>query len=165
MKTYDKLGIALSSYDGYQRSKDGSKGYRWSNYILDLTNTYPEYIIPTANGGTNKNWTQQKESFISQLEKEIQTGKYLNMGELELEEPWAQRSFDPTSLLFIDDEESDAPSLDRIYADIEMTDVSKAAAIQTAPVSPLTTNFAYFKRLGNSSSIVPADSKGALDIF
>ena len=81
LKTYDKLGIALSSYDGYQRSKDGSKGYRWSNYILDLTNTYPEYIIPTANGGTNKNWTQQKESFISQMEKEIQTEKYLNMGE------------------------------------------------------------------------------------
>ena len=83
LKTYDKLGIALSSYDGYQRPKDNSKGYRWSNYILDLTNTYPEYIIPTANGGTNKSWTQQNESFISQLEKEIQTGKYLNMGELE----------------------------------------------------------------------------------
>ena len=83
LKTYDKLGIVLSSYDGYQRPKDNSKGYRWSNYILDLTNTYPEYIIPTANGGTNKSWTQQNESFISQLEKEIQTGKYLNMGELE----------------------------------------------------------------------------------
>ena len=51
--------------------------------------------------------------------------EFRNMVELELEEPWAQRSFDPTSLLFIDDEESDAPSLDGIYADIEMTDEYK----------------------------------------
>tara|TARA_B100000427_G_scaffold287864_2_gene262717 strand:+ start:686 stop:1780 length:1095 start_codon:yes stop_codon:yes gene_type:complete len=86
LKTYDKLGIALSSFDGYQNPKDGSKGYRWSNYILDLSNKYPEYIIPTSNGGTSKNWTKAKKgknSFIDQLESEIQTGKYFNMGELE----------------------------------------------------------------------------------
>ncbi len=86
LETYDKLGIALSSFDGYQSPKDGSKGYRWSNYIIELTNKYPEYIIPTVNGGTSKNWTKGKtgkKSFIEQLEKEIKTGKYFNMGELE----------------------------------------------------------------------------------
>ena len=86
LATYDKLGLALSSFDGYQRPKDGSKGYRWSNYIIDLTNNYPQYIIPTVNGGTSKNWTKGKtgkNSFINQLENEIQKGKYFNMGELE----------------------------------------------------------------------------------
>ena len=35
--------------------------------------------------------------------------------EEELQEPWAQRSFDPTSLLFLEDESLDAPALDGGY--------------------------------------------------
>jgi sulfite reductase beta subunit-like hemoprotein len=38
------------------------------------------------------------------------------MVEEELKEPWAQRSFDPTSLLFIEDESQDAPALDGAFA-------------------------------------------------
>jgi len=87
LKTLDKYAIALTCFDGYQRPKDGSKGYRWSDYILDLVNKYPEYFVPTANGGTNPNWVKQKggksKHFIDQMEKEIKTGKYFNMGELE----------------------------------------------------------------------------------
>ncbi len=36
---------------------------------------------------------------------------YRDLVEEQLQEDWAQRSFDPTGLLFIDDEEADAPSL------------------------------------------------------
>ena len=36
--------------------------------------------------------------------------------EEQLQEDWAQRSFDPTGLLFIDDEEADAPALDGDFA-------------------------------------------------
>ena len=39
------------------------------------------------------------------------------MVEEELQENWAQRSFDPTSLLFIEDESLDAPPLDGAYRD------------------------------------------------
>lgn len=81
--TFDELGIALTAADGYQRPKDGTKGYRWSEYILELANTYPDYFIPTANGGTNKNWLREKESFIEQMEEEINSGKYYSMGELD----------------------------------------------------------------------------------
>ena len=35
--------------------------------------------------------------------------------EEELRKPWAQKSFDPTPLLFIEDESIDAPSLDGVY--------------------------------------------------
>ncbi len=35
--------------------------------------------------------------------------------EEELKQPWAQRSFDPTTLLFLEDEAKDAPPLDRGY--------------------------------------------------
>ena len=35
--------------------------------------------------------------------------------EQEMARPWAQRSFDPTDLLFIEDEEADAPALDGDY--------------------------------------------------
>ena len=36
--------------------------------------------------------------------------------EREMQQPWAQRSFDPADLLFIEDEEADAPALDGDYA-------------------------------------------------
>ena len=38
--------------------------------------------------------------------------EFRKLVEEELKEPWAQKSFDPTSLLFIEDESLDAPSLD-----------------------------------------------------
>ena len=40
---------------------------------------------------------------------------FRTMVEEELQEDWAQRSFDPTSLLFIEDESVDAPPLDGAY--------------------------------------------------
>ena len=41
---------------------------------------------------------------------------YRDLVEEQLTEDWAQRSFDPTGLLFIDDEQADAPPLDGKYA-------------------------------------------------
>ena len=41
--------------------------------------------------------------------------EFRDMVEEELEQPWAQRSFDPTSLLFIEDESKDAPPLSAAY--------------------------------------------------
>ncbi|MCH8205887.1 MAG: nitrite/sulfite reductase [Chloroflexi bacterium] len=41
--------------------------------------------------------------------------EFRGMVEEELKEPWAQRSFDPTSLMFLDDEAKDAPSLTASY--------------------------------------------------
>ena len=42
--------------------------------------------------------------------------EYRDLVEEQLQEDWAQRSFDPTGLLFIDDEEADAPSLSGDFA-------------------------------------------------
>ena len=41
--------------------------------------------------------------------------EFRGMVEEELAQPWARKSFDPTSLLFIDDEAADAPSLSAAY--------------------------------------------------
>lgn len=86
MRKMDELGVALIAFDGYQRprqGKAGGEGYRWSDYIIQIANAYPDYFIPTTNGGTNKNWTAQKDSYISQLEQQVKTGQYPIMGELE----------------------------------------------------------------------------------
>lgn len=87
LKTFDELGIALLAADGYQRPKDGSSGYRWSTYILDLANAHPSYFVPTANGGTNPNWLAEKggkaEHFIDQMEVAIRSGIYHSMGEFD----------------------------------------------------------------------------------
>jgi predicted TIM-barrel fold metal-dependent hydrolase len=86
--TMDELGVALLAADGYQAPKDGkTKGYRWSYYIRSLVNQYPDRFIPTANGGTNPNWLQEKggkkKHFIDQMEKHVHAGVYANMGELD----------------------------------------------------------------------------------
>ncbi|MBT6096267.1 MAG: amidohydrolase family protein [Rhodospirillaceae bacterium] len=84
----DDIGMALMAPDGYQRAKDGqTKGYRWSSYILGLVNRYPGRFAPTANGGTNPNWLQQKggksKHYIDKLQKHVRTGVYAHMGELD----------------------------------------------------------------------------------
>ena len=42
--------------------------------------------------------------------------EFRKLVEEQLQEDWAQRSFDPTGLLYIDDEEADAPALDGNFA-------------------------------------------------
>jgi len=82
----DELGVALIAADGYQRKADGSAGYRWSNYMLEAAEMYPDRFIPTTNGGTSPNWLEQKDgtgSFIEQLEKQIRAGHYALIGELD----------------------------------------------------------------------------------
>jgi predicted TIM-barrel fold metal-dependent hydrolase len=86
MRKMDELGVALIAFDGYQwprQGKGGEESYRWSDYIVQIANAYPDYFIPTTNGGANKNWTAQKDSYIGQLEQQIKTGQYPIMGELE----------------------------------------------------------------------------------
>lgn len=86
MRRMDELNIALIGFDGEQRppgKEKSEKGHRWSDYILQIANAYPGYFIPTTNGGTSKNWREQKDSFISQLEQQAKTGQYALIGEVE----------------------------------------------------------------------------------
>lgn len=86
MQKMDELGVALVAFDGYQRPDDGKNGeggYRWSDYIIQIVNAYADRFIPTTNGGTSKNWLEQKDSFITQLEQQVKTGQYPIIGELD----------------------------------------------------------------------------------
>ena len=88
LRIMDELGIALIAFDGRRRSKDRSKGYRWSYYIRALVNRYPDYFIPTTNGGVNSNWIKQKGGaswdYIDQMEKYVRAGIYAHIGEIEV---------------------------------------------------------------------------------
>lgn len=82
----DELGIALTAADGRQRESDGSAGYRWSNYMLEAADKYPDRFVPTTNGGTSSNWLEQKSgagSFIEQLEQQVRSSRYALIGELD----------------------------------------------------------------------------------
>lgn len=81
----DKLGVALIAFDGYQakKGKKKEKGYRWGYYIHELVNAYPDRFILATNGGTNKNWLKQKDSFVSQTEDHVRSGQYPIMGEFD----------------------------------------------------------------------------------
>ncbi len=81
----DELGVALIAFDGYQAPKEHKKqkGYRWGYYIHEIVNAYPDRFILAANGGTNKNWLLQKDSFVSQTEEHVRSGDYPVMGEFD----------------------------------------------------------------------------------
>ncbi|NQV82691.1 MAG: amidohydrolase family protein [Rhodospirillales bacterium] len=82
----DELGVALIAFDGYQAPKNKNKpqeGYRWGYYIHEIVNAHPDRFILATNGGTNKNWTKGKDSFVSQTEDHVQSGQYPIMGEFD----------------------------------------------------------------------------------
>lgn len=81
----DKAGLALMALDGYQAKKgEGKKkGYRWGYYLNDVINKHPDHFILASNGGTNKNWLKEKDSFIRELVKQVKTGDYPIMGEFD----------------------------------------------------------------------------------
>lgn len=82
----DELGIALIAADGKQRRSNGDAGYRWSDYLLEVADEYPDRFIPVTNGGTNSNWLEQKSgagSFIEKLEEQVRSRRYALIGELD----------------------------------------------------------------------------------
>ena len=85
MMVMDKLGLAIIAFDGYQAPKESEmqKGYRWGYYIHSIVNDYPHHFVLATNGGTNKNWLQQKISFVDQTVKHVRGGNYPIMGEFD----------------------------------------------------------------------------------
>jgi predicted TIM-barrel fold metal-dependent hydrolase len=85
LKAMDQLGVALIAFDGHQakRTAGSAKGYRPSFYTNQLVNAYPQRFIPTTNGGTNKNWFREKDSFVEYLMDAVASQQYSLMGELE----------------------------------------------------------------------------------
>ncbi len=81
----DALGVALMALDGYQakKSKKKKKGYRWGYYIHQVVNAHPDRFLLATNGGTNKNWLKQKNSFVSQTGDHVRSGQYPIMGEFD----------------------------------------------------------------------------------
>jgi len=87
LSVMDNLAISQIAFEGAQAAADPTlSGYRWSTYINKLVADYPDYLFLTANGGSNNNWANQNggdNSYITQLEQAIHSGRYALMGELE----------------------------------------------------------------------------------
>lgn len=84
----DELGLALMATEGKQAKKradspQGYKGYRWSGYVRELAAAHPDRFVAANDGGSNKNWTTGKDSFIAQTEDHVRAGRYAIMGEFE----------------------------------------------------------------------------------
>ena len=84
----DELGIALIAFDGRGvRGKRKKKVYRWSYYIQEIVNAHPGRFILATNGGTNRNWLNRRgggpKDYIDQLERQVRSGAYPVMGEIE----------------------------------------------------------------------------------
>ena len=89
----DEIGLALIAFDGRRAPKrgGGKKGYRWGYYIHQVVNAHPDRFILATNGGTNRNWTRGKESFIAQVEAQVRAGAYPIMGEFEFRHYMSKR--------------------------------------------------------------------------
>lgn len=85
LKAMDSEGIALIAFDGYQaeKTKNSPTGYRWGYYIHEVVNAHPDRFVLATNGGTNKNWIEQRSSFIEETERQVRSGDYPIMGEYE----------------------------------------------------------------------------------
>ncbi len=86
VKGMDELGealLALFTFQAPEGRKKQKKGYRWNYYIHEVVNQYPDYFILSTNGGVNKNWFKQKNSYIKQLEQHVRSGAYPIMSEIE----------------------------------------------------------------------------------
>jgi predicted TIM-barrel fold metal-dependent hydrolase len=81
----DELGVALIAFDGFQapRKSKMQRGYRWGYDVHYIVNAYPDRFILATNGGRNKNWRWEKESFVGHIEEHVYSGNYPIMGELE----------------------------------------------------------------------------------
>lgn len=81
----DEMGVALMALFTFQAPAENQKlkGYRWNYYIHDVVNKYPDYFILSTNGGVNNNWFKQKKSYIQQLSKQVKSGDYPIISEIE----------------------------------------------------------------------------------
>ena len=88
LQLMDDLGIAQIAFEGHQAPQQDPplSGYRWSYHVNELNRQYPAYLFLTGNGGNSNNWAKQKDdanSYIVQLENEMNRCEYRLMGELE----------------------------------------------------------------------------------
>jgi hypothetical protein len=93
-RAMDRLGIAVIAFDGGQAPKDGSRGYRWSHHVQRLVNARPDRFGLATNGGTSPNWRGQKSganSYIHQIEREVKSGAYRMLGEVEFRHYMSQQ--------------------------------------------------------------------------
>mgnify|MGYP006291618825 CR=1 FL=1 len=83
-RSMDKAGIALMCFSVDQPEKFVNQGQIWSDDALEAYEKYPEYFIPTGNGGTDPAWTRYPVKFLDLQEQFIQQHKYPMMGEFEV---------------------------------------------------------------------------------
>lgn len=82
----DELGIALIAFDGYEEPEpaadEESDTYNWGRYPEEVAERYPDRIIPATNGGRSPNWKTGGDAFVSAVERNIRSGAYPIIGEL-----------------------------------------------------------------------------------
>jgi len=80
----DELGLALIAYDGYSSGRfEAGSPYPWGYYIHEIVNASPDRFLLATNGGTNRNWLEQRAEFVDELERQVRGGAYALIGELD----------------------------------------------------------------------------------
>lgn len=80
----DELGLALIAFDGYPAGlfRQGME-YPWGYYVHGIVNKHPDRFILATNGGTNRNWLDQRREFVDELERQVRSRAYPIMGEFD----------------------------------------------------------------------------------
>jgi len=84
IRVMDEVGLALIAFDGFAagRFQPGTP-YPWGYYVHEIVNAHPDRFILATNGGTNGNWLVQRSEFVEELERQVRTGAYAILGELD----------------------------------------------------------------------------------
>ena len=84
VKSMERAAIAQMALSVDQPGKLVNDGQTWSHHAFELVRAFPEYFIPTGNGGNHPAWTRNPARFLDDNERFIQEHGYPLMGEFEI---------------------------------------------------------------------------------
>lgn len=122
-KSMDRAGIAQMALSADQPGHRVNAGETWSHHSFELMRAYPEYFIPTGNGGNHPAWTRNADRFLDDNERFVVEHGYALMGEFEFRHYPSPRQIERNELFRDVNIAIDSPHGHRLFAFAEKTGI------------------------------------------
>lgn len=122
-RSMDRAGIAMMCLSVDQPGKLVEQGAIWSDHALESFVKFPEYFIPTGNGGNHPAWTKFPLDFLMALEKFIPGHNYPLMGEFEVRHYPSPRQISRGAFFRDVEVAIDGPLMERVFMLAEKTGI------------------------------------------
>jgi hypothetical protein len=147
-KSMDRAGIAQMALSVDQPGNLVNSGASWSHHAFELMRAYPQYFIPTGNGGNHPAWTRNAERFLNDNERFVVEHRYPLMGEFEFRHYPSPRQIERNELFRDVNIAIDSPHGHRLFAFAEKTGIPFQIhyEIEDALLAPLETMLTQYPK-------------------